>query len=338
MKRVLEDLQHEKAISDAKAARTVELEEQSRQLQQSNHNLELRLSSLCETPFIKEAFMRRDTLTKLEAAVQQADDYKVRVAHLQEAVKTHFSALNSLKEQLTKTQEDKDAVMKRAEELTVSQAQLLNSRQAVVEENERLESLLKLQSDISKQLHHDLERAVAEKEATIQETIELQRRLQESEDASITQSAQIRVLERATDHLRRQVREQIKDHSTVQSYQYEKNDFNVIQQQQSHKFHLELLSELLQGRRVEDLKRCENMLEIWVKSAVIESDIIAFDASTFVVIDFCTFESQSTTPVSGMNPCWDFGVTYKLTIDDFFLRFLAVDSITLELNIVSNRI
>ena len=36
----------------------------------------------------------------------------------------------------------------------------------------------------------------------------------------------------------------------------------------------------------------------------------------------------------GNKPVWDFATTFKIIVDDFLLRYLATDVITLELNMV----
>lgn len=43
-----------------------------------------------------------------------------------------------------------------------------------------------------------------------------------------------------------------------------------------------------------------------------------------------------TMPVraTGNKPVWDFATTFKIIVDDFLLRYLATDVITLELNMV----
>jgi First C2 domain of RPGR-interacting protein 1 len=44
---------------------------------------------------------------------------------------------------------------------------------------------------------------------------------------------------------------------------------------------------------------------------------------------------SSSLPLStGNKPAWDFATTFKIIVDDFLLRFLATDVITLELNMV----
>ena len=54
-------------------------------------------------------------------------------------------------------------------------------------------------------------------------------------------------------------------------------------------------------------------------------------SSSFLVIDFADYESQTT--VYGQPPAWDFAASYKVFIDDFFLRYLATDVVrAIELN------
>ena len=59
-------------------------------------------------------------------------------------------------------------------------------------------------------------------------------------------------------------------------------------------------------------------------------------ASTFVVLDFYAFESQTTQLVSGSTPSWDFAATFKLNIDDGLIRYLATDVMVMELNMTSH--
>lgn len=95
-----------------------------------------------------------------------------------------------------------------------------------------------------------------------------------------------------------------------------------------------LLSDLI-DEKGGDLSPDENLLEIWVKGATVKDGRIPTGASTFVVIDFFDYESQTTALVSGHKPLWDFAATFKIHVDDFLLRYLATDVITLELNLVS---
>eukprot|EP01035_Chromulina_nebulosa_P017157 gene17157-22671_t len=55
-------------------------------------------------------------------------------------------------------------------------------------------------------------------------------------------------------------------------------------------------------------------------------------ASTFIVIDFFDYETQTTTLQTSSKPSFDFAMTYKLLIDDFLIRYLASDVVTVEVN------
>ena len=116
LRRILEELRYEKEIADTKASRAAELEEIVRDLKSNNRSLEDRIARLCETPFISDAFSQMETKEKLEACYQEIETYKTKICHLQEAVKTQFSALTSLKEQANQLRKDKDDQMRMAEE------------------------------------------------------------------------------------------------------------------------------------------------------------------------------------------------------------------------------
>lgn len=61
-------------------------------------------------------------------------------------------------------------------------------------------------------------------------------------------------------------------------------------------------------------------LQVWVVGAQLKEGAIAANASSFVVIDFFDFESQATPLLSGREPRFDFATTYKVSVDDLFLR------------------
>ena len=95
-----------------------------------------------------------------------------------------------------------------------------------------------------------------------------------------------------------------------------------------------LLSDLINEKNG-DLKPDENLIEIWIKNAVIKPSVVPTGSSTFIVIDFFDYESQTTSLMTGNMPQYDFGASYKVIVDDFLLRYLAVETATLELNLVS---
>ena len=75
-----------------------------------------------------------------------------------------------------------------------------------------------------------------------------------------------------------------------------------------------------------------NILEVWIKGANIRDGSLPTGASSFIVLDFFDYESQSTGLLLGNKPAYDFATTFKIKVDDFLLRYLASDVITLEVN------
>ena len=80
-----------------------------------------------------------------------------------------------------------------------------------------------------------------------------------------------------------------------------------------------LLAELNEG----DLAADENLVEVWVVSASLDEGVVSPNASTFAVVDFLTYESQATQWLPGSKPEFDFATSYKVSVDDLFLRYLA---------------
>ncbi len=76
----------------------------------------------------------------------------------------------------------------------------------------------------------------------------------------------------------------------------------------------------------------ENIIEVWIVSAELSDGSIPPESSCFFVIDFFDFESQTTSILSSSNPQFDFAATYKVTMDDFLLKYLGTESLVLELN------
>ena len=93
-----------------------------------------------------------------------------------------------------------------------------------------------------------------------------------------------------------------------------------------------LLQEVSNG----DFGPDENLIEVHIVDAEISENVVSSDSSTFIIIDFFDYESQATPLTTGLYPRFDFATTYKVTVDDFFLRFLATDSLTIELNKAQN--
>jgi hypothetical protein len=97
-----------------------------------------------------------------------------------------------------------------------------------------------------------------------------------------------------------------------------------------------LLEELGEG---EQLGVDENLVEVWVREAQLTDDNTLTAARawgeldstpTFALVDFFNFESEATPVLEGRRPNYDFASSYRVVVDDFFLRFLATESLVVE--------
>ena len=401
LRKALEELRHDKEVTDIKANRVKELEEEVLDLRQREKSLESKIARLCETPFINQAFGMQD----IEELTRERDDLKQKTDHLQEAVRTHYSALVSLKDQAGKLRQEKEAaenevielkakyhelelgtnilndklrlfsgddgvsmeeleraltVVKRRGEAAVrldfledidggegesmltipalkrklQNVQVLNLN--LTKEVERLENMLRLQTGINRDLHHELESIVHKRDKDKKELIQ---RAEDFEDMASKRLEKIHSLEAQVRQLVYGVSKAggagagaggipkkgdtdgyILDTSTIAS----EVDTNA------------LLNDLIEERGGE-VGPDDNLLEVWVKGASIRQGVLGPGTSSFVVIDFFDYESQTTTLLSGSAPQWDFAATFKIVVDDFLLRYLATDVVTFELNMVRYR-
>lgn len=397
MRRVLEDLRNEKEITDIKATRVDELEEQMMELRKLNRNLEDKISRLCEAPFINNAFGKEEARMRYEEVESEREQYRLKVDHLQEAVKTQYSALVALKQQAHTMLEEKNAALhemdalkakyKELEEghqmiqvklrlysgkdddidldaleraltlvkkrnMTVEKLDIFNSdidrelypdgivttekklnhvqeiNLRLTKEVERLEGMLRIQSDVNRQLHKELEGLVGNRDKDKKELIQ---RSEGFEEVAKKRLEKIHMLEA-------QVRQLIYG-SKLNGGGFDNN--LLLGNEPMGELHMEndidnpLLNVLIEEKNGEDIQPDENLLEVWVKGANIRDGLIQPGTSTFVVVDFFDYESQATSLLSGGKPQWDFASTYKLTVDDFLLRYFATEVMTFELNMVS---
>jgi chromosome segregation ATPase len=139
LRRALEELRYEKESTDAKAVRADELEELVSELRASNRSLEDKIARLCDSPFIGDAFGQQDARIRFEDAAREREDYNSKMNHLQEAVRTHFSALTSLKQQAAQYREEKETAEKTAEELR-NKYQELTANTSLMQDKLRLYS------------------------------------------------------------------------------------------------------------------------------------------------------------------------------------------------------
>ena len=397
MKRALEDLKTEKDVSEAKAARVKYLEELVTELKQANRSLEDKIARLCEAPFISDAFGQHEAKLKYDEALREKENLQGQIGHLQEAVRTNYSALNTLKQQAAQLREEKEELERVNEEqrlklkdletgandltnklklytgedgidietleraLTIVKRrnaaidrlpfledpeneslitlpmvkrkledyQILNLRLA--EENERLENMLKMQTVINKDLHKEVEALIKSRE---NDKTELTRKNKDFEVLALTRLDKIHTLEAQLRQLTYGLTKKTKDKKFPGNNMDKLSSLAVVPDEPEEDDTYALLSQLMIENG--EINPDENILEVWVKSATIVDEALPPGASTFVIIDFFDFESQTTSLISGIKPTWDFAATYKVAIDDFLLRFFATDCITFELNMVSS--
>lgn len=395
MKRALEDLRHEKEITDMKSGRVEDLEETVIELRQANRALEERMTRLCEAPFISDAFGQHEARVEFEKMLSQRQDDVAKIDHLQEAVRTQYSALVALKQSAGKLREEKEEAERQCDELRSKYSELemgtnllqdklrlysgedgvniedleraltvvkrrseavgkldflesvdgmhditlpmLKKRAQEIQivnlnltkEVERLENMLKLQTGINRDLHKELEVLTHKKD---KDKKEIEQKANDFEELAMKRLNKIHSLEaqlrelvyglakrKGKHHLGRM------DPSAI---------LDTVSEADTAMSENVLLADLLDEKNG-DIDPDENMMEVWVKGASIRDGIVHPGCSSFVVVDFFDFESQTTALVTGSKPQWDFAATYKISVDDFFLRYLATDQIVFELNMAS---
>ena len=401
LRRALEELRHEKDLTDSKLGRLSLLEETVTKLRQANRSLEEKITRLCEAPFINDAFGQHDAKLKYEDLLRERQDMRAKIEHLQEAVKTHFSALTSLKQHANQLREEKELMEKTAEELKLKlkelqvgknmlqdQLQIYSGDDGVdieslekaltmvkrrseamgklpfledtdgevivtiptmkrkleeyqhlnlklTEENEKLENMLKLQTGINRDMHKELELLTKMKHS---DKLDLQQKADSLAELALKRLNKIHSLEA---QVRQFVYGLSKNSSKFKNplliapfspEDKENTDNNMLEADNNR-----LLADLI-GDGSNSLRPDENILEVWVKSAAVRDGILNPGSSSFVVVDFFDFESQATSLMSGIKPQWDFAATYKIFIDDFLIRHICTDCITLELNMVKRHL
>jgi hypothetical protein len=188
-----------------------------------------------------------------------------------------------------------------------------------------MESMLKLQTDINRDLHKELEGLVKKVD---KDKHEIARRLTDFEDLAMKRLNKIHSLEA-------QIRQLIYGVSKKPNKSMMMDRDKSNGKDDGNASHLDddnaLLAELI-DEKGGDLNPDENLLEVWIKGGHIRDVVIPAGTSSFLLIDFFDYESQTTALAPGNKPQWDFAATFKLVVDDFLLRYLATDVLTLELN------
>lgn len=364
------------------------------ELRQANRSLEDKIARLCEAPFISDAFGQHEARQKLEDLLRERETLSGQVSHLQEAVRTNFSALTSLKQQAAQLREEKetlkrvnDELMKKLERAESSSSELndklkmfsgnddldvdtlekaltLVKRRSMAvdrlpflenvednaltsvpslkrkmedlqmlnlrlgEDNERLEGMLKMQVGINQDLHKELESLVLVRD---KEKSDMAKRNTDFEQLAIARLEKIHKLEAQLRELTYGLGKSLRIKGGHAGDRVDVDDSMLEDSGDPSN----LLAQLLSDRK--DVDPDENLLEIWVKSATFDEGVMPPGSSSFVVVDFFDYESQATPLICGSKPVWDFAATYKVRVDDFFLRFLATDSVRFDINMVREK-
>jgi Ca2+-binding EF-hand superfamily protein len=393
LRRALEDLRYEKETTDAKASRADDLEELVSELRAANRSLEEKISRLCESPFIGDAFGQQESRMRYENVVSEIEELRTKNHFLQESLRTKHAALEMVNKLTGTLREEKAEAERKAEEMQnkyreietnstmlhdklrlysgedgvdvemleraltlvkrrsealdrlpfledpegkkdfslpmirrkLEEVQIINLK--LTEEVERMENMLKLQSGINRDLHKELESLVNKRD---KDKRELSQRADDFEELSLRRLKEIHSLQAQVRELIYGVANKGKSGANIRvpgNDGTNLDNMTAIDNEADNALLYDFIDE-----NKGDLMPDENLLEVWVKGAALKEGILSPGSSAFVVIDFFDYDSQTTSLLSGLKPVWDFATTYKINVDDFLLRYIATDVITLELN------
>ncbi|CEG49502.1 Protein of unknown function DUF3250 [Plasmopara halstedii] len=82
----------------------------------------------------------------------------------------------------------------------------------------------------------------------------------------------------------------------------------------------------------QDLAPGKQLLELKIINGHFDDSAIGIKSSTFILCDFYDFETQATPIVMGNRPHYNLSVIFKVSVDGFFLRYLAAGTINLEVH------
>jgi len=86
------------------------------------------------------------------------------------------------------------------------------------------------------------------------------------------------------------------------------------------------------GASMLDFGPGEDALEIYVIDATLDPAVLGRQDATFAMIDFYNFESQTSPLSMGPAPTYNFSAAYRVVTDHFFLRHVASQGATIDIN------
>lgn len=194
-----------------------------------------------------------------------------------------------------------------------------------MQELERCEKMLHAQTNINRELTLEIEELTARKlsaSSALQSKIkELALVAEERQQRIHELEAQVRQLKYARAKLRQ----------TAQFFDAEPADSSSSDEDRDNASDVESVSESL-VLAARDLAPGEQLLELVILSAAFDRSAVSSNSSTFVLCDFYDFESQTTPLVMGTRPEYSFSSTFRVTVDAFFLRYVASETLVLEVH------
>lgn len=191
-----------------------------------------------------------------------------------------------------------------------------------MQELERCEKMLHAQTNINRELALEIEDLTSRKvsaSTVLQSRIKELELLAEERQQKIHQlEAQIRQLKYARAKLLQKTRLSDEEPDLSSSSDEESSDVESISES------------LVMAAR--DLAPGEQLLELLIVSGNFDRNVVSGNSSTFILCDFYDFESQTTPLLMGSRPDYSFSSTFKVTVDGFFLRYLASETLVLEVH------
>jgi len=184
------------------------------------------------------------------------------------------------------------------------------------------EKMLELQTKINAELQDQLNEMKIERSSG-QDVLRSQ--LRETQDQLEEKQSRLAVVEK-----------QLKDvlyttghrHKLIKSTAHEMEDEGEEEKENDENYALQLLSQ------EKDLVAGDNVLEIWIKTAKLDAGLLPRDVSTFAMIDFFDFETQTTGLHTGLRPQYNFATTFRVKMDDFLMKHMSTmdGAIRVEIN------
>lgn len=106
----LQDATMEHEHLEAKAARAADLEKEIALVREQNHRLEERMTALCESPFINDAFQRKERIDKLFELEKTCEQQKSMLSHLSDENQKLQVINKELQSNLKLLKQAKDAI------------------------------------------------------------------------------------------------------------------------------------------------------------------------------------------------------------------------------------